>query len=82
MRLNPRTVQRRLSEEQTSFDQILDKVRADLSMSYLRDSELSVAAVAEILQFSETSALSRAFRRWYGVAPTQVRRRVLTDRLS
>ncbi len=82
MRLNPRTVQRRLSEEQTSFDQILDKVRADLSMSYLRDSELSVAAVAEILQFSETSALSRAFRRWYGMAPTQVRRRVLTDRLS
>lgn len=74
LRLNSRTLQRRLAAEQTNFDQILDKVRADLAMHYLRDSNLSVAAVAEILQFSETSALSRAFRRWYGMAPIQVRR--------
>jgi AraC-like DNA-binding protein len=75
MRVSPRTLQRRLGAEQTSFDQIVDKVRADMAVSYLRDSDLTVAAVAEILQFSETSALSRAFRRWYGLAPIQVRRR-------
>lgn len=75
LRLSPRTMQRRLSDEQTSFDHTLDKVRADLAATYLCDSDLSVAAIAEILQFSETSALSRAFRRWYGVAPTEVRRR-------
>ena len=75
MRMSPRTLQRRLGAEQTSFDQIVDKVRADMAVSYLRDSDLTVAAVAEILQFSETSALSRAFRRWYGLAPIQVRRR-------
>jgi AraC-like DNA-binding protein len=75
MRLSVRTLQRRLAAEQTTFDQIVDKVRADLAVSYLRDSQLTVAAVAEILQFSETSALSRAFRRWYGLAPAQMRRR-------
>jgi AraC-like DNA-binding protein len=75
MRMSPRTLQRRLGAERTSFDQIVDKVRADMAVSYLRDSDLTVAAVAEILQFSETSALSRAFRRWYGLAPIQVRRR-------
>jgi AraC-like DNA-binding protein len=75
MRLSARTLQRRLAAEQTTFDQIVDKVRADLAVSYLRDSQLTVAAVAEILQFSETSALSRAFRRWYGIAPAQIRRR-------
>jgi AraC-like DNA-binding protein len=74
MRTSPRTLQRRLGAEQTSFDQIVDKVRADLAISYLRDSDLTVAAIAEILQFSETSALSRAFRRWYGLAPAEVRR--------
>ena len=75
MRMSPRTLQRRLGAEQTSFDQIVDKVRADMAVCYLRDSDLTVAAVAEILQFSETSALTRAFRRWYGLAPIQVRRR-------
>ena len=75
MRLSARTLQRRLAAEQTTFDQVVDKVRADLAVSYLRDSQLTVAAVAEILQFSETSALSRAFRRWYGIAPAQIRRR-------
>jgi AraC-like DNA-binding protein len=75
MRLSARTLQRRLTAEQTSFDHIVDEVRADLAVSYLRDSKLTVAAVAEILQFSETSALSRAFRRWYGLAPAQIRRR-------
>ena len=79
MRLSARTLQRRLAAEQTSFDQIVDKVRADLAVSYLRDSELTVAAVAEILQFSETSGLSRAFRRWYGLAPAQIRRRAGPD---
>jgi AraC-like DNA-binding protein len=75
MRMSSRTLQRRLGAEQTSFDQIVDKVRADMAVSYLRDSDLTVAAVAEILQFSETSALTRAFRRWYGLAPIHVRRR-------
>lgn len=79
MRMSPRTLQRRLGTEQTSFDQIVDKVRADMAVSYLRDSDLTVAAVAEILQFSETSALTRAFRRWYGLAPIQVRRRPRPD---
>jgi AraC-like DNA-binding protein len=74
MRMSPRTLQRRLGAEHTSFDQIVDKVRADMAVSYLRDSDLAVAAVAEILQFSETSALTRACRRWYGLAPMQVRR--------
>ena len=73
LRLPRRTLQRKLAEESASFGEILDQVRADLAMSYLRDSELTVAEVAEILQFSETSALTRAFRRWYGVSPRRAR---------
>jgi AraC-like DNA-binding protein len=71
----PRTLQRRLAAEDTSFDEIVDLVRADLALSYLKDSSLAVAEVAEILQFSETSALSRAFRRWHGVSPRQLMRK-------
>jgi AraC-like DNA-binding protein len=73
MRTTPRTLQRRLAGEGTTFDRIVDAVRADLALSYINDSHLSVAEVAEVLQFSETSALTRAFRRWHGVSPRQAK---------
>jgi AraC-like DNA-binding protein len=75
LRTSRRTLQRRLAEDGVSFEALVDRVRADLALTYLRDSNLSVTAVAEILQFSETSALSRSVRRWFGATPTQVRAR-------
>lgn len=72
MRMSPRTLQRRLASEGTHLAEIVDSVRADLALKYLEDSLLSVAEIAEILQFSETSALSRAFRRWHGLSPRQI----------
>ena len=74
MRMSPRTLQRRLALEETNFAEIVDSVRADLALKYLEDSMLSVAEIAEILQFSETGALSRAFRRWHGKSPREVLR--------
>ncbi len=68
-----RTFQRQLATEGTTFAVIVDAVRADLALAYLRDSELSVAEIAETLQFSETSALSRAVRRWHGKSPRRLR---------
>lgn len=72
--LSHRTLQRRLEQIGTSFEAIRDIVRADLSLSYLRESTLTVAEIAEILQFSETSVLTRAVRRWHGDAPSAIRR--------
>lgn len=74
MRMSPRTLQRRLAAEGTHLAEIVDSVRADLALKYLEDSMLSVAEIAEILQFSETSALSRAFQRWHGKSPRAVQR--------
>lgn len=73
LHLSSRSLQRKLAEENTSFSAVLDAVRADLALKYLRQSELTIAAIAEILGFSETSALTRAFRRWYGQSPRRVR---------
>lgn len=74
MRMSRRSLQRRLSQRGDSYARVLDRVRADLARAYLRDSELNVAQIAELLQFSETSALSRACRRWYGASPRALRR--------
>jgi AraC-like DNA-binding protein len=81
LRTSKRTLQRRLAAEGASFDRIVDAVRADLALCYLRESRLSVAQIAEVLQFSETSAFSRAFSRWYGVSPREApKRRTLWNR--
>lgn len=74
LNLSTRSLQRHLTDQHTSFSHMLDAVRADLAMKYLRQSELAIADIAEILGFSETSALTRAFRRWYGHSPRHERR--------
>lgn len=68
-----RTLQRRLAAQETSFAQILENARASLALSYLCESDLKVAEIAEILQFSETSAMTRFVKRRYGSSPREIR---------
>lgn len=68
-----RTLQRRLAAKGTSFAEIFDRARASLAHSYLRESDLKVSEIAEILQFSETSALSRFVRRSFQKSPRELR---------
>jgi AraC-like DNA-binding protein len=72
--LHPRTLQRRLAEEGTSFDRLRDKELRKLAYQYLTESALPMAHVALALGFSEQSALTRVCRRWFGQTPTRVRR--------
>lgn len=78
LRKSRRTLQRRLAENGTSFESLLAKVRASLATLYLGQSTLSVGEIAEILQFSETSALSRFMKSTSGSSPRKLRR-VLTS---
>lgn len=76
LRLSTRSFQRCLAASGTSFEAIVDAVRADLAFAYLRDSDLTVAQIAETLRFSETSAMSRAVRRWHGRTPRELRHHI------
>lgn len=69
----PRTLQRRLRAEGTTFDQVCQAVRAGLAREYLGDRRLGVGEVAYLLGFSEPSAFTRAFRRWTGQTPRAFR---------
>src|SRR5574340_25919 len=64
--LSQRTLQRRLAEAGTSFQDLRDRVRADMALKYLRQSSLQAAQIAEILGYSEPAAFTRAFRRQHG----------------
>jgi AraC-like DNA-binding protein len=71
---SPRSLQRRLGEEGTSYQEVLDDVRRETAESYLRGSGLSCAEVGYLLGFSEPAAFTRAFKRWRGVTPLDWRR--------
>ncbi|MBW2235087.1 MAG: AraC family transcriptional regulator [Deltaproteobacteria bacterium] len=71
--VHPRTLQRRLREEGTRFEQIKDEVRADLARRYLAQAELPLSQVAGLLDYSEQSAFTRSCRRWFGRPPRALR---------
>ncbi len=71
--LSERSLQRRLAEAGMTFQQLRDRVRADIALKYLRQSSLGAAQIGEILGYSEPAAFSRAFRRQHGFTPHQAR---------
>ncbi|UWN51044.1 HTH-type transcriptional regulator VirS [Alcanivorax sp. ALC70] len=64
--LAPRTLQDRLRRQGQPYQEVLDGLRRSLADIYLRDPALSLTEIALLLGFSESSAFSRAFRRWRG----------------
>ncbi|NUO53986.1 MAG: helix-turn-helix domain-containing protein [Polyangiaceae bacterium] len=74
LKVTPRTLQRRLSDEGASYQTVLDELRADLADRYLETEGLSVTEVAFLLGYAEASSFARAYRRWKGTSPIQTRR--------
>ncbi|MBB2202773.1 AraC-like transcriptional regulator QhpR [Gluconacetobacter tumulisoli] len=72
--LTPWALQRRLKEEGATFLSLVDAVRCELATHYMRQNSLAVSEMALLLGYSEISAFSRAFRRWFGISPRQWRK--------
>ncbi|WP_424630575.1 AraC family transcriptional regulator ligand-binding domain-containing protein [Bradyrhizobium sp. SYSU BS000235] len=68
-----RTLARQLAAEGQTFSGILDQSKADLAKSYLTHGDLSISQIAWLLGYREVSAFTNAFKRWYGVSPTELR---------
>ena len=71
--VTPRTLQRKLHELGTSYNDVLDQMRRQLAMRYLREPQMAICEVAYLLGFSEASSFHRAFKRWTGVTPKEFR---------
>ncbi len=71
MAMSRRTLQRRLSDSGTSFQAVLDETRQKIALRYLRDSNLQVTQLSDLLGYADLSAFSRAFSRWFGIPPSQ-----------
>jgi AraC-like DNA-binding protein len=75
--LSRRTLQRRLKAERTSFQEVLQEVRADLAVRYLSDTRLKSLDIAMLLGYSNISSFTTAFKSWYDIPPTEYRQRFL-----
>ncbi|MGH1370799.1 MAG: AraC family transcriptional regulator [Cellvibrionaceae bacterium] len=71
--MSERSLRRQLKEQGNSYQQILDDVRAEIAIRYLRDSQLQLEDIAHLLGFSESSSFYRAFKKWTGKAPSSFR---------
>ncbi len=81
LKLSRRTLQRRLKAERTSFQAVLNEVRAELAVRYLRDERLKALEVAMLLGYSSISSFTTAFKSWYDMPPAEYREKFLSVRL-
>ena len=67
--LSQRTLQRKLADAGTSFQQVLDQARYALARDYLRERSVSLVDIAFLLGYQEQSAFTHAFKEWSGLNP-------------
>jgi AraC-like DNA-binding protein len=69
LRVSPQTLYRRLKDDGAQFDAIVNALRHDLALGYVRAGKASLKEVAYLLGFADVASFSRAFKRWTGKSP-------------
>lgn len=69
-----RTLTRRLSQDGTSYRDLVDNTRRLLAIDLLRRSDHPIAEIADRLGYRDMANFGRACRRWFGVSPGRLRR--------
>ena len=67
------TLHKKLRQEGLTFAALLEQVRREQAITYMKDKSKPLVEIAEQLGFSELSAFSRAFERWMGTPPAEYR---------
>jgi len=76
MNMSLRNFQRKLKLEGTSFRELVDTVRKDLAIQFIRDYSRSIGAISYNLGFTEPANFTRSFKAWTGVSPKQFRQAI------
>ncbi|GAA6154248.1 AraC family transcriptional regulator [Pseudoteredinibacter isoporae] len=71
--LHPKTMQRRLAQENCNFESIRDQVRKERATYYLCNTEMPFGKIAELIGYSDQAALSRSCQRWFSKPPREIR---------
>ncbi|MEI2395321.1 AraC family transcriptional regulator [Paenibacillus phytohabitans] len=79
LKMSGRTLQRRLTDENTTFKQLLTEARHEQAREYLADPSLDIKEVAYLLGYEDQNSFYRAFRLWEGDTPSKWRAEHLPD---
>lgn len=71
--ISVRTLQRKLNEEDTSYKEVLNELRQELALHYVKNSTLNFDIIATKLGFSEPRSFYRSFKKWTGLTASQFR---------
>ncbi len=70
------SMSKKLQDSGSSFQKILDDIRCYKALKYLKQENLTVSEVAEILGYSDSSNFRKAFKSWTGTTPSSIRQKV------
>ncbi|SEJ73072.1 AraC-type DNA-binding protein [Dyadobacter sp. SG02] len=71
MNVSERSLQRKLQQEGESYRSISARIRQELAMNLLKNSDAKVLAISELLGYTEPSAFHRAFKNWTKTSPVK-----------
>lgn len=80
--ISERTLQRRLRDEGTSYQQLLDDTRRELMRQYLAEDQIALGQIAFLLGFADQSTFCRACQRWFALSPSQFRKQLTAPRAA
>lgn len=69
LKLEPRTLMRRLKDDGTSFQEIKDGLRRDIAIRELHNGHKTIEEVSQRTGFSSAANFHIAFKRWTGTTP-------------
>lgn len=78
LNVSSRTLRRMLIAEGTTFQTLIDHLRQDLAINYLRNTDMTLEQIAFSVGFSEYTNFRRAFKRWKGVPPGKYRKALIS----
>jgi len=73
LNMSLRTLQRRLKTADSTYKQLLDDLRKDFALCYLRRPDLTIGEISYLLGYADNSVFTRSFKRWTGKSPQAYR---------
>ena len=67
--VSARTLSRRLADEGTTYEEVVDQLRRTLALQYLKDRGMSISQIAWLLGYEGATSFNHAFKRWTGRSP-------------
>jgi AraC-like DNA-binding protein len=75
--MSTRTLSRRLADEGTTYEEVVDHLRRSLAVQYIKEQGIQLSQIAWLLGYEGSTSFNHAFRRWTGRSPSEARNQKL-----